>query len=310
MMNEQRRRGYLEAMDISLWQPRFAASPLPPAVFTAAVPAPLPVVTTSARQLLDEGRRRAYLEAMGISLWQPRVLPSFTPSTPVVTLPSAVPEAAIKMKQVTDIELVNPAPAPMVEVMPPVIATPDWDTLIARVSACRACGLCEQRTQTVFGSGKRDAALMLIGEAPGAEEDQTGEPFVGRAGKLLTAIVKAMGFEREQIYIANVVKCRPPDNRNPHPDEIAACADYLREQVALIQPRMMLALGGVAGQSLLHTTETVGALRGRWFTFGETQIPLRVTYHPAYLLRSPNQKVKVWDDLVAVLQRMNAQSQN
>ncbi|WP_242445743.1 uracil-DNA glycosylase [Chromatium okenii] len=265
---------------------------------------------------MDETRRRAYLEAMDISLWQPRFAASPTSSTPAV-MPAAAPASAVIMEQSVESTVIHPAPAPIVEVIPPapmietaapVIAAPDWNTLIARVSACRACGLCEQRTQTVFGSGKRDAALMFIGEAPGAEEDQTGEPFVGRAGKLLTAIVRAMGLEREQIYIANVVKCRPPDNRNPHPDEIAACAEYLREQVALIQPRMMLALGGVAGQSLLHTTETVGALRGRWFTFGETKIPLRVTYHPAYLLRSPNQKVKVWNDLVAVLERMNVQS--
>ncbi|MBK1694345.1 hypothetical protein CKO09_06265 [Chromatium weissei] len=263
---------------------------------------------------MDETQRRAYLEAMDISLWQPRFSsPLPMPSMSTVMPVSAVPKV-VEIHQTIEIKETNPAPepiiAPVIEIAPPVIAAPNWETLIARVNACRACELGALRTKTVFGSGKRDAALMLIGEAPGAEEDQTGEPFVGRAGKLLTAIVKAMGLEREQIYIANVVKCRPPDNRNPNANEIAACVNYLREQVALIQPRMMLALGTVAGQSLLNTTETVGALRGRWFTFGETQIPLRVTYHPAYLLRSPNQKAKVWNDLVAVMERMNTPSKN
>ena len=173
-----------------------------------------------------------------------------------------------------------------------------WQRLERQVSKCVACALHKSRSRTVFGTGDRDARWMFVGEGPGFEEDRRGEPFVGRAGKLLDRMVAALGFERDQVYIANAVKCRPPDNRNPRPEELAACKGYLREQIALVAPRILIALGGVAASVLLETDGVaVGKLRGEVHRFGDTGIPLVVTYHPAYLLRSPQQKRAAWQDL-------------
>jgi DNA polymerase len=152
----------------------------------------------------------------------------------------------------------------------------------------------------VFGVGDRQARLMIIGEAPGADEDRLGEPFVGRAGQLLNAMLAAIGLAREQVYIANIVKCRPPGNRDPHADEAAACRGYLDRQIALVRPRLILAVGGVAAKNLLHTDTAVGRLRARLHRYGESDIPLRVTYHPSYLLRRPEEKAKAWVDLQQV----------
>ena len=170
----------------------------------------------------------------------------------------------------------------------------------AQVRECRKCALHAKRTRTVFGVGRPDAACMLIGEAPGAEEDARGEPFVGRAGRLLDAMLAAIGLERGDVYIANIVKCRPPRNRDPHADEIAACSGYLRRQIEAVSPRLLVAAGRVAAQSLLSTTRPIGQLRGRIYRYGEDRLPVLVTYHPAYLLRSPLQKRKAWEDLVRV----------
>jgi DNA polymerase len=169
--------------------------------------------------------------------------------------------------------------------------------LRARVSQCEACELAHTRTQTVFGVGNDRAQWLVIGEAPGADEDRQGEPFVGRAGKLLTSMLRAMGLRREDVYIANILKCRPPGNRDPRPEEVAACEGYLRQQVELIQPRIILAVGRVAAQNLLKTDVALARMRGRTFSYGERQIPVVVTYHPAYLLRSPLDKRKAWQDL-------------
>jgi DNA polymerase len=173
----------------------------------------------------------------------------------------------------------------------------DWNSLAAEVAGCTRCALHESRTQTVFGTGDRNADWMLIGEAPGADEDRQGEPFVGRAGQLLNEMLFAAGFRRDQVYIANILKCRPPGNRNPLPEEVACCQGYLQRQIDLVRPRVILALGGIAAQNLLQTEVSVGRLRGTAHAFGPGQIPLVVTYHPAYLLRSPLEKRKVWDDL-------------
>jgi uracil-DNA glycosylase family 4 len=173
----------------------------------------------------------------------------------------------------------------------------DWAGLEQQVSACKKCKLHESRTQTVFGIGNRQADWLIIGEAPGAEEDRQGEPFVGPAGKLLTEMLFAAGFGRADVYIANILKCRPPGNRNPAPEELACCHAYLQQQIALMQPQLILAVGGVAAHNLLQTDEKVGQMRGSLHHYGETKIPLVVTYHPAYLLRSPLEKRKVWKDL-------------
>jgi DNA polymerase len=175
-----------------------------------------------------------------------------------------------------------------------------WADLAARVAGCTRCALHRGRRQTVFGVGRRDAELMIVGEAPGAEEDRQGEPFVGRAGQLLNAMLRAIGFPREQVYIANILKCRPPNNRDPSLEEIGLCTEYLRQQIALVAPRALLGVGRIAAQWLLQTDSPIGRLRGRTHRFDAQGIPLIVTYHPAYLLRTPAAKAKAWQDLCMV----------
>lgn len=208
-----------------------------------------------------EQQRRAYLQALGIDVWRPR--DAEEPSAPTVAAAAA--------------------------------ADLDWPALRECVATCTACELAQSRTQTVFGVGNEAADWMIIGEAPGAEEDRQGEPFVGRAGKLLDQMLFAIGESRESVFIANILKCRPPHNRDPKPGEAAACRDYLDRQIELIRPKIILAVGRIAAQNLLGSDEPVGRLRGRAHDLDG--IPLVVTYHPAYLLRSPSQKQKSWRDL-------------
>jgi DNA polymerase len=184
----------------------------------------------------------------------------------------------------------------MTEVAPGQTAERAWSELEQAIAACTACTLHLSRTRGVPGVGDREADWLIVGEAPGAEEDARGEPFVGQAGKLLDAMLASLGLARGQgVYIANVLKSRPPGNRNPAPEEILACLPYLHRQIALIQPRIILALGRFAAQALLQSEEPVGQLRGRVHHWQD--IPLVVTYHPAYLLRSPAEKSRVWEDL-------------
>ena len=208
-----------------------------------------------------EHQRRAYLQAMGIDVWVPR-----------------------------DAE--DPGAA---EACLPVAEGLDWPELRERVAACTRCALAQSRTNTVFGVGNEAADWMIVGEAPGAEEDRQGEPFVGRAGKLLDQMLFAIGESRQSVFIANILKCRPPNNRDPKHDEAAACREYLDRQIKLVQPKIILAVGRVAAQNLLGSDEPVGRMRGRAYDLDGT--PLVVTYHPAYLLRSPSQKQKSWSDL-------------
>ncbi len=173
-----------------------------------------------------------------------------------------------------------------------------WRRLAAEVASCKRCELHRGRTQTVFGAGNTSARCLVIGEAPGAEEDRRGEPFVGRAGQLLNAMLFAIGLRREDIYIANILKCRPPSNRDPKGEEVAACEPYLQRQIALLDPQLILAVGRVAAQNLLNVTTPIGKLRGQSLAYGENAIPVVVTYHPAYLLRSPGEKRKTYVDLL------------
>jgi uracil-DNA glycosylase len=175
--------------------------------------------------------------------------------------------------------------------------TDSWDSVAAEVTGCIKCELHQCRNRTVFGVGDRQAKWLVVGEAPGADEDQQGEPFVGRAGGLLNSMLRGIGLAREQVFIANVLKCRPPNNRDPKPDEVAHCLPYLERQIALLQPSIMLAVGRIAAQNLLATETPIGKLRGHVHAFGKARIPLVVTYHPAYLLRSPTEKRKAWEDL-------------
>ncbi|GAB4392403.1 MAG: hypothetical protein Tsb005_06250 [Gammaproteobacteria bacterium] len=175
--------------------------------------------------------------------------------------------------------------------------TQSWEKLRAQVAQCTACSLHQSRTQTVFGVGCRQADLLIVGEAPGANEDRLGEPFVGRAGKLLDAMLATIGLDRSHVYIANVLKCRPPQNRDPLPTEIAQCTPFLEQQVALLQPKLILAVGRYAAHYLLETNLALGKLRNQIHTFRNTNVPLIVSYHPAYLLRSPRDKAKALLDL-------------
>jgi DNA polymerase len=172
-----------------------------------------------------------------------------------------------------------------------------WDELRAGVAACTKCELHKGRIQTVFGVGNVRAEWLIIGEAPGAEEDKQGEPFVGRAGKLLNSMLRAIGLQREQVFIANILKCRPPANRDPQPEEVACCEGYLKQQIALIKPKIILAVGRIAAQNLLKSDTPIGQMRGQRYEYPGTHIPVVVTYHPAYLLRSPREKRKSWQDL-------------
>jgi uracil-DNA glycosylase len=186
-----------------------------------------------------------------------------------------------------------------------------WDELRTEVSGCRLCGLCATRTQTVFGVGDRHAEVLVVGEAPGADEDRQGEPFVGRAGQLLNSMLRAFGRPRETVYIANVLKCRPPGNRDPNPTEVASCLPYLQRQIELLGPRLILVVGRIAAQTLLATDTPIGRLRGHMHRFGARGTPLIVTYHPAYLLRSPGEKRRAWADLKAAratLARLRAEA--
>ena len=195
------------------------------------------------------------------------------------------------------------APAPAAA--PAAVRDPaalDWDGLAAEVRGCTRCGLAATRTQTVFGVGDRAARWLVVGEAPGADEDRQGEPFVGRAGQLLNSMLRGAGLAREQVFIANVLKCRPPGNRDPLPEETRCCLPYLHRQIALLAPELILCVGRIAAQTLLGVDTPIGQLRGRRHVLPPSGTPLVVTYHPAYLLRSPGEKRKSWADLKLALE--------
>jgi len=180
---------------------------------------------------------------------------------------------------------------------PPPEIQDEWSACQQAVSTCQRCPLHTTRTHTVFGVGNPQADLMIIGEAPGANEDRQGEPFVGQAGKLLDAMLAAIQWKREEVFITNILKCRPPNNRDPLPEEVAQCTAYLHEQIQLCAPKVIMALGRIAAQTLLNTTQSLGRLRGKAHSYGPLETPLVATYHPAYLLRNPAEKPKSYYDL-------------
>lgn len=180
-------------------------------------------------------------------------------------------------------------------------AADDLLALNKRILTCTACELHKTRTQAVCGVGQLSADILVVGEAPGADEDKQGEPFVGRAGQLLNEMLRAIGHTREQVFIANILKCRPPQNRDPRPEEVRQCLPFLQAQIELIKPRLIVVVGRIAAHNLLGVETPIGKLRGRVHYFGESRIPVVVTYHPAYLLRSPGQKSKSWQDLLLVM---------
>jgi DNA polymerase len=233
-------------------------------------------------------RQAAYLQALGVDVYVPRSAPPLE-AEPVVAVadPVAPPlERAARVDQQGP--TVDPSTAPAS--LPDIARDLGWDELRSAVAACQRCDLHGTRTQTVFGVGHPGARWMFIGEAPGVEEDARGEPFVGRAGQLLTSMLRALGLQRDDVFIANVLKCRPPNNRDPKPGEAASCRTFLERQVALVNPTLVIAVGRIA------------KLRGKVHAFGARSWPLLVTYHPAYLLRTPREKRKAWQDLLQARQ--------
>jgi DNA polymerase len=246
-------------------------------------------------------RRALVLEELGLTpLWVARN--AATGPAAMVAAPVAAPSPAARPA------VRAPAPAGGGD-RPAEIARMDWPALRESILACTACGLCRQRKQAVPGVGDENADWLFVGEGPGAEEDARGEPFVGQAGKLLDNMLAAIGLKRgEDVYIANVVKCRPPGNRNPEPAEARACEPYLTRQIGLIRPRLIVALGKVAAQNLLGNEATIASLRGRLHDYRGT--PLIVTYHPAYLLRNLADKAKAWEDLCLAVETMRGLKQS
>ena len=263
-------------------------------------------------------RQQAMLREMGVTLWLPpqtdamplpeAAMPEPVPSEVTVPVPAQAPVASpapapVRMSRpvAAPAEANSPsAPRPLAA-RPSGVAAMDWPALREAVAGCEACGLCRSRRNTVFGVGHEQAQWMIIGEAPGEQEDRQGEPFVGKAGQLLDNMLRAVGLTRaeagpeQQVYIANVLKCRPPMNRNPEPQEVAQCEPFLKRQVELVAPKLILAMGRFAVQSILQTGEPIGRLRGRVHAY--QGVPVVVTYHPAYLLRNPADKARSWDDL-------------
>lgn len=263
-----------------------------------------------------DARQRAMLAEMGVRVWAPK------PAPPAAAVPvEATPRTAENTPTVTAAPVAapaRPAPAPVAVVPAPPVAAPvparpshvdrmDWPELREAVASCQACGLCKGRKNTVFGVGDVQADWMIVGEAPGENEDLKGEPFVGAAGQLLDNMLRAVGRSRQGegaqgAFIANVLKCRPLANRNPQPEEVVSCEPYLVRQVGLVKPKVIVAMGRFAVQSLLKTTEPIGRLRGRVHRY--EGVPVIVTYHPAYLLRTPGDKGKAWADLCLAMETL------
>lgn len=259
-----------------------------------------------------DARQRAMLAEMGVRVWAPKAAPiqlaavvvqqpehkAASPAAP--TSPTVAPLAPSPATALAPIAPVQPRPAS-------AVSTLGWPELREAVASCQACGLCQGRTQTVFGTGDEQAEWMIVGEAPGENEDLQGEPFVGAAGQLLDNMLKAVGRSRagsgaEGAFITNVLKCRPPANRNPQPDEVAQCEPFLARQVALVKPKVIVAMGRFAVQALLKSSEPIGRLRGQVHRY--EGVPVIVTYHPAYLLRTPTDKGKAWADLCLAMAQL------
>ncbi len=236
---------------------------------------------------LPESLRQYYLDVIGITHWQLQ-----NPSEPAQPVEES---AAIVAAQ-------SPASAAQ--------EVSSWDSLQQQVASCQRCEqLAASRTQTVFGVGAHDANVLVIGEAPGRDEDAQGEPFVGRAGQLLNAMLQAVGLQREQVYIANILKCRPPNNRDPSTQEALNCREFLQAQITLIAPKVILVVGRIAAQNLLACDTPIGKMRGQDYRYSHESlgdIPVIVTYHPAYLLRSPGEKRKSWQDLLRLKRMMQS----
>ena len=302
-MNETQRQAYLRAIGIDVWVPRqqddSPSASAEPEDFADHVD----VKFSRERQDLEAADSLAADSASALDPSADKRHDA-SPQADTKHMPGKCPlpeGMAAQAKPAGYAEPRDDAAAPAGEV-----ASLDWNALEQRVAGCTLCGLQETRTQTVFGVGSHTADWLFIGEAPGRDEDAQGEPFVGRAGQLLNNMLRAVGLSREQVYIANVLKCRPPKNRDPKPIEADCCEPYLKRQIALLKPRIIIALGRIAAQNLLRTAAPIGKMRGQQYVYADTGIPLLVTYHPAYLLRSPLEKRKAWEDLLRAKRQVAA----
>ncbi|MEE8379609.1 MAG: uracil-DNA glycosylase [Gammaproteobacteria bacterium] len=273
---------------------------------------------------INNEQNAQYLQAMGVQSWALRAQPL---TSVVENLVEEVDEETVKdviVKPVNDVTTEN-APAETAAVIADAVergvATTttdvdvmadvsqlDWSALQSMVSSCTACGLHESRTNTVFGVGDHQAQVMVIGEAPGADEDHQGEPFVGPDGQLLNNMLLAIGFKREQVYIVNILKCRPPGDRDPQPEEVSQCESYLQRQIEMVKPKVILAVGRIAAHNLMKVDTPIGEMRGKQYQYAGT--PVVVTYHPTYLLHKPSEKAKSWDDLRLALSIIHAGDEN
>ncbi len=277
-MEESVRLQYLEAMGIDVWVPRH-----PPIVAEQAVAAPVGWASQNEADHFDAPDNEA----------------APTPAHPATDETAVNQQHTDQAAQTLASDSSGISESDTVAPLPHHLKSHSddhaWKDLQHQVAICRACALCETRTQTVFGVGNKHADWLLIGEAPGRDEDLQGEPFVGRAGQLLNEMIRAIGLRREQVYIANMLKCRPPNNRDPQAGEVDACHNFLKRQIELIQPKLILAVGRIAAQNLLKTQQPLSRLRG--IRHELEGIPLTVVHHPAYLLRSLPEKAKAWEDL-------------
>ncbi|MHA7840478.1 MAG: uracil-DNA glycosylase [Gammaproteobacteria bacterium] len=230
--------------------------------------------------MVIDKKKSYYLTQMGIEQWRPR--------------------EELMEKQITSQQESKPQEITTSSALSQHPPEQEWSEFQSTVKNCTKCALHATRTHVVFGVGDPKADLMIVGEAPGAQEDRQGEPFVGRAGQLLNNMLKAIELKREAIFIANILKCRPPNNRDPKPEEVAQCTPYLEQQLAHIKPKLILAVGRIAAHFLLQQKTSLSRLRGQEFSYGTEKTPLMVTYHPAYLLRNPNDKSKSYEDLLRV----------
>ncbi|ANH69254.1 uracil-DNA glycosylase family protein [Mitsuaria sp. 7] len=306
-----RQRAMLEAMGLKLWAPAVGTSSTeaPAAVASASPVAQRAAAPARSADPVAAPALRAPELGSDVAIAEPPA-PRRVAEAPART-PATAPTVASIAAPVTAAAAADAALAQARGVAREAIARLDWPGLRDEVASCRACGLCESRKNTVFGVGNERAHWMVVGEAPGEQEDLQGEPFVGAAGKLLDSMLRAVGLSRgegtpeRQVYIANTLKCRPPRNRNPDPSELAQCEPFLQRQIELIQPRIILAMGRFAVQQLLRSQEPIGKLRGRVHRY--QGVPLVVTYHPAYLLRNLPDKARAWEDLCLALKTLDEQ---
>ncbi len=240
-----------------------------------------------------DNRRLEMLEKMGIDVWRLRDKPAQQNAAAVTELTDVADEPGGGRAQI----LPSPGQSPLT-----------LDEIAAQINQCQKCPLHSTRIKAVPGAGNPDSDWMFVGEAPGQNEDQRGEPFVGRAGQLLDAMIAALQMQRSEVFIANVIKCRPPQNRDPYPREVAECEPYLHRQLELVRPKIIVALGRISAQALLKSSQSLGNLRGKVYRYGPSNTPLVITYHPAYLLRSPQQKAKSWQDLLLAKSVVSGQS--